>query len=83
MNSDDRSNLDFLLGLDPEEAVDVLEEFSQEDLEYANELLEACSVTFAQRQQLLINFAQKKILQWCWPHGPWALRCTKKTLINQ
>ena len=53
MNSDDRSNLDFLLGLDPEEAVDVLEEFSQEDLEYANELLEACLVAFAQRQQLL------------------------------
>jgi len=53
MNSDDRSNLDFLLGLDPEEAVDVLEEFSQEDLDYANELLEACLVAFAQRQQLL------------------------------
>jgi len=53
MNSDDRSNLDFLLGLDPEEAVDVLEEFSQEDLDYANQLLEACLVAFAQRQQLL------------------------------
>ena len=53
MNSDDRSNLDFLLGLESEEAVDVLEEFSQEDLEYANELLEACLVAFAQRQLLL------------------------------
>lgn len=53
MDSEDRSNLDFLLGLDPEEAVDVLEQFSQEDLEYVNELLEVCMMAFAQRQLLL------------------------------
>ena len=55
MKSADKNNLDFLLNAEAEQLAEVLSEMSEEDLEYAQELLDAYSENLDQVAAMINN----------------------------